>query len=115
MCIRDRVGGEGVVCPAPPDGDARPPPAPEIAIEIPLVGTGGEYGVTVDQVAEWAADFPGIDVLTELRACHAWNTASPTRRKTRAGVCRHIVAWLSRAQNSAKGGSTNAKRTRKYE
>ncbi|HDM76671.1 MAG TPA: hypothetical protein ENG51_09410 [Deltaproteobacteria bacterium] len=77
--------------------------APSPVLSIPLVGKNGKsFSITQEMIDHWQEDFPGIDVLTELKKCKAWNEANPTRRKTEKGIKRHIVAWLSRAQDSGK-------------
>jgi hypothetical protein len=73
---------------------------PEIVVSIPL-NDKTDYPITTSQVEGWNADFPGIDVIQELRKCRQWNIANPKNRKTRSGVLRHITAWLSRAQDKA--------------
>jgi len=72
---------------------------PEI-IAIPLSG-GGEYPITQEQIFQWEALYPGIDVLQSLRNILGWNLANPKRRKTRAGVLSHINTWLAKEQNNA--------------
>lgn len=73
---------------------------------IPLAG-GGEHVVTASDLEEWAAAYPGVDVIQSLRSCRQWNLADPRRQKTAKGVRRHIVGWLTRDQDkgSARGGS----------
>lgn len=80
------------------------PPAALIAslVDIPL-NDGSEHPVTEDDVAEWAALYPAVDVLQELRAMRGWCLANPRQRKTRSGVARFINTWLAKEQN--KGGS----------
>lgn len=78
------------------------PPEPPV-VTIPLCGSNGEHGVTVQDIETYKQDFPGVDVLTELRKCAAWNRAKPQRRKTPRGIQAHIVTWLSKAQD--RGGA----------
>lgn len=56
------------------------------------------------RVAEWAAAFPGVDVMTESRKALAWLNANPRQIKTWDGMPRFLFAWMSRAQN--RGGSS---------
>lgn len=71
-------------------------------IEI-ILNTKQLYQVPTQDVEEWRQLFPAVDVLGELRKMAAWAKANPAKRKTRRGINRFIVAWLSREQD--KGGS----------
>lgn len=66
-----------------------------------------EFPILQQQIDEWQQLYPAIDVLQTLRNIRAWNSANPTRRKTRSGILRHIVAWLTKEQN--QGGNTREK------
>ena len=68
-------------------------------IKIPLVG-GAEFSVTEKHMIEFKALFPSIDALKELRAMRGWAIGNKTRRKTLRGILRHIMAWLSKAQDN---------------
>lgn len=46
--------------------------------------------------------YPGVDILAEVRAAHAWEVANPKRRKKQR--TRFLHSWLSRAQDRAPGG-----------
>lgn len=72
---------------------------PEIEA-IPLVG---DRVATVCQshVAELERLYPGVDVPQTLKEIRGWNLANPTRRKTPAGIAKHINAWCAREQNKA--------------
>lgn len=87
------------------DSDSEPQRDSEnVFIEIPIVGKKNkEHPVTMDDVRELQDLFPGIDVRAELRKLKAWNLANPTKRKTAAGIRRHIAAWLTKAQDKAGG------------
>lgn len=74
---------------------------PEAVISVPL-NDGSEYGVTQEQVDEWAKLFPAVDVLQTIRSMVAWSKANPAKRKTRKGVLRFVTGWLAREQD--KGG-----------
>lgn len=75
-------------------------------LEVPCVGPdGGRYGVTAAQIAEWSSAYPGVEVTAELRRAGVWLEANPRKRKTRAGMARFLVAWLSRAQDAVGGRS----------
>ncbi|WP_454669450.1 replication protein [Achromobacter kerstersii] len=75
---------------------ARTPVAPA-AMRLPLAD-GSEHGVAPQQIVEWTAAFPAVDVLGELRRMRAWLDANRAQRKTRRGIDRFIVSWLARAQ-----------------
>ena len=86
-----------------------PKPEPEILdqpepaiMTFPLAKKGETFAVTQPDIGEWQESFPGIDVLLELRHCLQWSRDNPTRRKTRAGIRRHITSWLAKAQDRAR-------------
>jgi hypothetical protein len=62
-----------------------------------------EYPVYEEQVHEWAALYPAVDVIQQLREIRGWNISNPQKRKTKSGILRHITSWLAREQN--KGGN----------
>lgn len=66
-----------------------------------------EFPILQQQIDEWQQLYPAVDVLQTLRNIRAWNSANPARRKTRSGILRHIVAWLTKEQN--QGGNTREK------
>ena len=70
-------------------------------LSIMLTPKDGSYPITSQQIEQWSADYPGVDVKQELIAIKNWNQANVKNRKTRRGVLRHIVGWLSRAQDDA--------------
>jgi len=74
----------------------------KIFITIPLTPSQGEYAVREELVEQLQELYPAVDVREELRKLKAWNIANPKRRKTKSGIKRHIITWLSRAQDSAK-------------
>lgn len=79
---------------------AKPRSKPPV-ITIPLV-KGQEHAISEDDIAEWQACFPGVDVLQQLRSIRAWNLANPSRRKTARGIKNHVRSWLEKDQN--RGG-----------
>lgn len=72
-------------------------PTPPPVIGLP-VKDGSEFEVSADQVAEWSAAYPGVDVRGELAKARVWLRASPQRQKTRRGMGKFIVNWLGNAQ-----------------
>ena len=92
-------GGGGVFvngggnCAADPTG--QPP-----AALLPL-NDGSEYGVSEEQVREFADLYPAVDVPAQLRAMRGWLIANPANRKTRNGILRFVNRWLGQEQNKA--------------
>ena len=74
-----------------------PAPAAGVLAEI-LVADGAT--VTAEQVTEWSAAYPAVDVEQQLREMRAWCIANKSNRKTQRGVERFIVRWLGREQDS---------------
>jgi hypothetical protein len=64
------------------------------------------YGVTQEQIDEWSDAYPAVDVTQQLKAMKAWLNAHPAKRKTKNGIPRFVVNWLSKEQN--RGGSRTA-------
>lgn len=83
------------------DSGSEDPPSP-VVLSVPLTKRDGEYQITQAQVDSWQEDFPGIDVMGELRKLRQWNLANERNRKTKSGIKRHVVGWLSRSQNSTR-------------
>jgi len=71
-------------------------------IDLPLVDK-TEFAITGDQVNEWMAAYPAVDVMQELRKMRQWCIANPRKAKTRKGVLRFVTQWLASQQD--KGGS----------
>lgn len=98
--------------PAPASADAAPsePDKPRrwegngaVVVEIPLAQTSDPtFRVRQSLVAEYAKDFPALDIVAELRAIRRWNEENPRKRKTREGIRRHITTWLTTAQNDPR-------------
>jgi hypothetical protein len=85
-----------------PELEKNPASGP-VFMSIPLIPKDGFYPITGDQLQQWVADYPGIDVKQEIVKCKNWNIANPSNRKTKRGALRHITGWLSRAQDRARG------------
>lgn len=73
--------------------------SPPVAV-LPLVD-GTVYEVTQADCQQWVKAYPAVDVLRALDAMRSWLDANPKNRKTRAGIKRFIVSWLSRDQDRA--------------
>lgn len=78
----------------------------QVAGTLPLVD-GTEYQVSKTQLADWKAAYPAVDVSQQLREMKVWIQANPRKRKTRDGVCRFAISWLSRAQDKPHTGIPN--------
>lgn len=76
-------------------------PTPASSIRIPL-NDKSFYDVTLGEVAEWKEAFPAVDVESQLKRMIVWCNANPQKKKTRRGVKRFIINWLSKEQD--KGG-----------
>lgn len=75
-------------------------------LTLPTVD-GGDWTVEARDCKGWAEGYPGVNVLNELLKAREWLKANPRNRKTRAGMRRFIVNWLSNAQDRARpGGGT---------
>lgn len=70
-------------------------------IFLPL-NDGAEYPVSQEQCHEWAGLYPAVDVIQQLRQMRAWLIANPRKKKTKSGINRFIVTWLSKEQD--RGG-----------
>jgi hypothetical protein len=71
------------------------------AFSLPLID-GSEQGFSVSEIEAWIASFPAVDVPQQLRQMRAWCDANPKMRKTRTGIKRFVVTWLSKAQDSTR-------------
>lgn len=76
----------------------RSTPGRKVAGTIPLVN-GKNFPIYDDQVQQWVATYPAVDVRQELREIRAWCDANRTRRKTERGVLKFVNAWLAREQD----------------
>lgn len=76
------------------------PPAPAVVL-LPL-NDGSEYPITQEQVSEFIALYPAVDVEQQFRAMRAWCVSNPAKRKTRNGIMRFANSWLAKEQD--KGG-----------
>jgi hypothetical protein len=89
-----RVASQADAPPTAAEGEGSP-----VAL-LPLVD-GSEYRVSPARAAEWAKAFPAVNVPQALQAMRVWLGANPSNRKTRNGVERFVVNWLSKEQNRA--------------
>ena len=68
-----------------------------------------EFEIYEEDVCLWQETYPAVDVRQELKEMKAWCAANPTLRKTRRGIKRFIVTWLSKEQDRRHAGSVPAK------
>lgn len=107
--IRDRGSGIREKSAEPVADAPAPAPASPVLFTLKCSGKGPTaYEVTEAQVAEWAAAFPGVEVLAEVRKSAAWQDANPGKRKTHKGMASHLVSWLGRAQDGGRGQRNGA-------
>lgn len=81
-----------------------PSSAPPFAT-LPLIG-GDEFLVSVEQFEAWQKAFPAVDVENHIQRMKVWLHEHPERMKTRKGVGRFAINWLSREQDKPQGGSS---------
>ena len=77
---------------------------PELApdrsgILLPLVDK-SFYDVPLSLIEQWKMAYPSVNIEQELQKMIAWLNANPTRRKSRKGIERFVISWLTRAQDS---------------
>lgn len=81
----------------------------------PLIGLplndGSEHPVTQEDFNEYAALYPAVDVMQELRDMRGWLLANPSRKKTKRGIKAFIRTWLSKEQDrpTARSGTKTTK------
>lgn len=83
-------------------------------ILIPLVDN-SVYDVPLDKIDIWAAAYPAVDIMQELKKMIAWCNSNPTKKKTKRGIERFINNWLSRTQDSGKGSRSTSSYNRASE
>ena len=75
--------------------------ADEIVIDL-LLHDNTKYNVTREEINEFSALYPAVDVLQEYRSMKAWCMSNPHKRKTRNGIKKFINGWLANAQKQAR-------------
>lgn len=81
-------------CPEP----KKSPPAVKAVIDLPATSN-DLVPVTDADIAEWRDAFPAVDVIQQLRSMRQWLIANPTKRKTKRGMRKFVVAWLAKRQD----------------
>ena len=71
------------------------------SLRLPLVD-GTEYRIEEARLDAWEKTFPAVDVMHHLQRMHEWLEANPRHKKTRNGIQRFIVNWLSKEQDKAR-------------
>lgn len=91
------------------NGNGSKPPENHL-FTIPLVSINKDTGdpeqhpIYQSDLDSWQDTFPAVDVKPCVKYIRQWNIDNPKKRKTKAGIMRHITTWLAREQN--KGGGT---------
>lgn len=77
-----------------------------IAGAEPLIGLplndGTEHQVTQEDLNEYSALYPAVNVMQELRDMRGWLLANPSRKKTKRGIKAFIRTWLSKEQDKPR-------------
>lgn len=60
------------------------------------------FPISQNQIDGWKELYPAVDVDQELRSMKAWLDANPKRRKTKTGIMRFVVGWLTREQDKGR-------------
>ena len=76
-------------------------PQSGFVLALPLVDQ-TDFEITSEDVCRWQEGYPALDVMQELREMRAWLEANPKNKKTRGGIRRFVVGWLSREQDGAR-------------
>ena len=85
----------------PKVSESDPKTADEIVIDL-LLHDNTKYNVTREEINEFSALYPAVDVLQEYRGMKAWCMSNPHKRKTRNGIKKFINGWLANAQKQAR-------------
>jgi len=78
-------------------------------MDFPVVGRAGPtWTLERQQVSDWQALYPHLDVASEMRKALAWIQAN--HRKTARGMPRFLVSWLNRATDRRQSGRRHVPR-----
>ena len=77
-------------------------------LALPL-NDNSEFEIYEEDVLLWQETYPAVDVRQELKEMKAWCAANPSLRKTRRGIKRFIVTWLSKEQDKGRAGARGTK------
>lgn len=78
------------------------PPADSV-FQFPTNRRGQFYGVSSEQIVQFQALYPAVDVMQQLRSALGWTISEPTKRKTIRGMPAFLNRWLAREQNRDHG------------
>lgn len=67
-----------------------------------ILNDGSGYGITENEITQWSALYPAVDIRQDLRKMAGWLLSNPKNRKTRRGIMKFINSWLSKSQDSAR-------------
>lgn len=81
---------------AEPEKSDSPPEPPVVTL---LLKTGEGWPVTAQQAREWQDSFPGVNVMYQLQKMERWCEDNPTKRKTKVGIRKFAVNWLTSEQD----------------
>ena len=93
---KSKVKEKEIVCAEPETASA-----PKTLFPI-LLNDGSLFSFEKEQIEEWKALYPAVDVEQAMRNMQAWCKANPSRRKTKSGVMRFVTNWLASDQNSGR-------------
>lgn len=78
-------------------------PAPSSNKNISLLlKDGSSYEVCDEDIAKYQEAYSNLDVVGELKRMSLWCESNISKRKTRKGISRFIVNWLSRQQKEER-------------
>ncbi|MBU3577516.1 hypothetical protein [Polynucleobacter sp. UK-Kesae-W10] len=61
-----------------------------------------EFEIAQSDIDSWSQAYPAADVMAEIYKMNSWLDANPSKRKTRIGVKKFIVAWLTKVQDNPR-------------
>lgn len=94
LCKR-KVAKKRVVAVLPPSAEV-----PADLVDLPLYAKDDKLRARWGELlATWKTAYPGLDIRTEVRKAHAWETACTTHRKVNRP--KFLTNWLNRAQERA--------------
>lgn len=68
-----------------------------------LLKDGSYYVISDEEVVKYQEAYPKLDVVGELKRMSLWCESNISKCKTRKGISRFIVNWLSRQQKDQQG------------
>lgn len=74
----------------------------EVIMKIELIPRDGIFEVRESYYQELRESFPGLNIMQVLRTVRQWSRDNSNRRKTAAGIKKHISSWCARDQNAGR-------------